>query len=135
MSPKPDGEQPPANVEVVEDEESDEYDVEYDDEEIDDDGDDSQEENAEKGAGSNLTALLLGDGEEEDKEEGGSADEGWTPDGAPEPAEDSGEDTDNDPAAPAQLKGKAPAVTKRERDVGGDDEEEEEASQSKRAKA
>lgn len=137
MSAKPDGEYPPVDVEeVAEDEESDEYDVEYDDEEIDEEGVDSQEEDAEGEGGGNLTALLLGAGDRQQNDENneeGSADEGWTPDGGPEPAEDSGEETDEEAVAPAPLKGKEPAVAKREREETG--EESEESTQSKRAKA
>jgi hypothetical protein len=58
-------------------------------------------------------------------------DKGWTPDGGPEPAEDSGDETDEEMTAPTPLKGKAPAAAKREREETG----EEEMAQIKRTKA
>jgi len=129
----PDKPVPVQDEHLSQDEESDEYDVEYDDEEEDGNAEHSDSENDEDQGGKSLTALLLGgDGHDEE----GSGDEGWTPDGGPEPAEDSGNETDaevEEPATPAHLKGKAPAAAKRERDELGDDEDTE-AAQNKRTK-
>jgi len=119
---------------VSQDDESDEYDVEYDDEHSDD-GDHSDEESGEEQEqrGQSLTALLLGGQEEE-----GSGDEGWTPDGGPEPAEDSGNESEKEEApetapTPAHLKGKGPAATKRDREEVGE-QDGEDAAQVKRTK-
>lgn len=133
MSAKKDGELNPAEEDVTpEDEESDEYDEEYnDDEDQDEDGENSQDDEEEGEGGENLTALLIGSGAEKHDDE---RDKGWTPDGGPEPAEDSEGASDKEASAPISLKGKAPAAAKREREEAEEEEAEEGSTQSKRTK-